>query len=261
MFNTEMQEYIIRRYDQMCDLPELRSYYNESDFLNFGYWDETTQNQKQACENLVEKLLELIPARKGSILDVACGKGATTAYLLKYYQPHMVTGINISEKQLHIARNNAPGCTFLNMNATDLKFQDNSFDNIICVEAAFHFDTRTKFFEEAHRILKSRGCLVLSDFIMTFEGEKKRKSQTVKNFISNLEEYKDLLYQAGFKNAKLIDATEPCWKRHYWHAVCYFHKIFLSQKIDRAQMEAYLEGTYRRVPDIRYYVLVRACKS
>ena len=37
-----------------------------------------------------------------------CGLGGTTRYLLKYYKPANVTGINIGEKQLQICRKNAP---------------------------------------------------------------------------------------------------------------------------------------------------------
>jgi MPBQ/MSBQ methyltransferase len=90
----------------------------------------------------MEKLLAFLPKKEGTILDVACGKGATTRYLLRYFKSENVTGINISEKQLARCRENAPGCTFLLMSATELKFADESFDNISCVEAAFHFVTR-----------------------------------------------------------------------------------------------------------------------
>ena len=62
-------------------------------------------------------------------------------------------------------RENAPGCTFPLMSTTDLKFPDNSFDNISCVEAAFHFVTREKFLKEAFRMLKPRGQIVLPDVL------------------------------------------------------------------------------------------------
>lgn len=37
--------------------------------------------------------MAFVPEKNGTILDVACGKGATTRYLLKYYTPENVTGI------------------------------------------------------------------------------------------------------------------------------------------------------------------------
>ena len=70
---------------------------------------------------------------------------ATTRYLLKYYKPEKVAGINISEKQLGICKQNVSGCRFYLMDATKLDFKNNSFDNVICVESAFHFNTRKSF--------------------------------------------------------------------------------------------------------------------
>ncbi len=117
MNEARMHEYIISRYDDINSSPELPNFFGQTEYLNFGYWNKDTTDQKQACENLMEQLLSYIPEKSGTILDVACGKGATTAYLLKYYQPQNITGINISESQMRIAEANAPGCTFLKMNA------------------------------------------------------------------------------------------------------------------------------------------------
>ena len=39
------------------------------------------------------------------------------------------------------------------MSATDLQFPDNTFDTILCVEAAFHFNTREQFVQ-----LKPTAC-------------------------------------------------------------------------------------------------------
>lgn len=82
-------------YDRRMFGPKLIA----NDFSNWGYWTQSTRNHKEACENLMERLLTFIPRKEGKILDVACGKGATTRHLLKYYRYQDVTGINISEKQ------------------------------------------------------------------------------------------------------------------------------------------------------------------
>jgi MPBQ/MSBQ methyltransferase len=67
------------------------------EFATYAYWTPETNIHHEACENLMEKLLAGIPEKNGNILDVACGKGATTRHLLEYYNPEDVTGINISE--------------------------------------------------------------------------------------------------------------------------------------------------------------------
>jgi ubiquinone/menaquinone biosynthesis C-methylase UbiE len=45
------------------------------------------------------------------------------------------------------------------MDAARLAFADAQFDAVICVEAAFHFDTRAAFLREALRVLKPAGAL------------------------------------------------------------------------------------------------------
>src|SRR5262249_53155244 len=132
---SEFTDRIQDVYDRLLEVGGFSAYFVHDDFWNFGYWNEDTESHLEACENLMEELLAFIPDKKGTILDVACGKGATTRYLLNYYEPGQVTGINISENQLKVCRKNAPGCTFLVMDAATMDFQDHSFDSLICVEA------------------------------------------------------------------------------------------------------------------------------
>ena len=132
-----------RFYDRRMYSERSTRRYEGSGFRNYGYWAPGIRSQVDACEELMEVLLAFIPKKVGAILDVACGMGGTTRHLLNYYDANAVTGINISSKQLRTCRQLAPGCRFLMMSATDMDFPEGSFDNVICVEAAHHFVTRT----------------------------------------------------------------------------------------------------------------------
>lgn len=44
-----------------------------------------------------------------------------------------------------------------------MPFGPAAFDGLISVEAAFHFPSRRRFFEEAHRVLRPGGVLTMSD--------------------------------------------------------------------------------------------------
>jgi ubiquinone/menaquinone biosynthesis C-methylase UbiE len=240
--------------------PIFSEYVGYSDFANFGYWEPGIETPQQACENLMEKLLAFIPKKEGTILDVACCKGATTRHLLNYYSPEAVSGIDISGQRLETARANAPGCKFLRMSATDLEFEENSFDNIICVEAAFHFKTREKFIREAIRVLKPGGRLVLTDILLSSWAEGESPLRFEENVVKNLEDYKQLFCRAGFTSVRVIDATTQCWKGFYRHFLACVEKQFLHGRMSLAQYKQHRGSIFWGIRIVNFYVLASARK-
>lgn len=208
----DARQRMIRVYDKTMIGRHQRRYYGDSDFFNFGYWGAGATNQAQASAALVDRLLARIPQKSGEILDVACGLGASTRRLLAHYPPQVVTAINISERQLARARENAPGCAFHAMDAAKLDFADARFDAVICVEAAFHFDTRAAFLAEAFRALKPGGTLVLSDILFKpVVARFSDRTQVPKaNLLPSIAAYRDLLEGIGFSDVAIDDETEHC---------------------------------------------------
>ena len=249
-------------YDSQMYSPELLDFYQQSDYVNLGYWDDGVSTPKEACDLLMSKLLDFIPEKQGKILDVACGKGETTRYLTQFYSPNEIVGINISEKQLSDCRKNVPDATFQLMDATSLQFENNSFDAIICVESAFHFNTREKFLKEALRVLKPGGYLVLSDILLTCEGEESFLHRVEnENYIQDLDAYEALCRQVGFESATIVDVTEHCWRKHYRYIVEFAHDKFLNHQFDLDTLQHYMSFYYKQVEAFKYYLLASARKK
>jgi MPBQ/MSBQ methyltransferase len=208
------------QYDSGMYAPLVQEYFGYSGFHNYGYWYPWTSCQREASENLVDVLVESMPNKSGIILDVACGMGASTRRLLRSYAPSNITGINISEKQLTSCRMTAPGCRFLNMDATELRFPDDSVGNILCVEAVFHFNTREKFLREAYRVLKPGGCLALSDVLLASKraAALMARKMPVENFVPDVNQYKELFQRCGFEGIRIATAQAQCWEacKNHW---------------------------------------------
>ena len=249
------------RYDRKMFDRFVDEYYEYSGFHNFGFWTPTTRSQREASENLVDQLLALMPHKGDAVLDVACGLGATTKRLLRHYRPSQVTGINISEKQLAECRSRAPGCTFLAMDATRLDFPDDAFDNVLCVEAVFHFDTRERFLREAFRVLKPGGWLALSDVLLSSRDINALNPYfPPDNYVPDLRSYESLYYRAGFQEVRVLDATGPCWKQFYRHCVRYvLDRVLLSGSGWQALRKTAASLSLWDLA-IRYYLLAAARK-
>jgi|JFJP01.1.fsa_nt_gi ubiquinone/menaquinone biosynthesis C-methylase UbiE len=107
--------------------------------------------------------LEMIPATHNkNILDIGCGVGRGASIIQDCMQ---MVGIDLSDvaiaqsKKLYAGRGN---CQFLQMNALDLDFPDNTFDIVIAIEVVEHVSDAQRMLHEAIRVLKSGGCLLLN---------------------------------------------------------------------------------------------------
>lgn len=145
--------------------------------VHWGYFSSPTADASVAsCMVAAESMTELLckAARVGNglrILDVGCGFGGTIAHLNEHLTGCELVGLNIDERQLALARESViarPGNTvrFVQGDACALPFKDGAFDAVLAVECIFHFPSRRTFFSEARRVLRDRGTLALSDFVV-----------------------------------------------------------------------------------------------
>lgn len=96
---------------------------------------------------------------QGNVLDVACGTGDMAVSLVE--RGCTVTGVDISEEMLAIARQKAPMVTFMIADAEHLPFPDASFDAVTCAFGVRNFVHLEQGLNEILRVLKPGGQLVI----------------------------------------------------------------------------------------------------
>ncbi|MBU2563312.1 MAG: class I SAM-dependent methyltransferase [Candidatus Omnitrophica bacterium] len=96
------------------------------------------------------------------VLEVACGAGQGLGYISRIAK--MVVGGDVDEKILDFARKSYSGnkkIEIQKIDAQDLLFEKESFDVVILYEAIYYLSSPGKFINEALRVLKKQGKLII----------------------------------------------------------------------------------------------------
>ncbi|HUD71261.1 MAG TPA: methyltransferase domain-containing protein [Dongiaceae bacterium] len=238
----------------------LGEYFESTGFWNNGWWEADTLTAAEASTNLMERLLEFLPEKRGAVLDVACGYGATTQCLTRHFPPASIAAVDISDAKLEYGRRNAPGCAFERMDATHLTYPDASFDVVLCVESAFQFESRRRFLAEARRVLRPGGRLLIADILHEPRAEALSRRVHPENYLKDPAAYVTLLASLGYTAAEVIDATEPCWTRSVRDKTRFVGRAYWRGAIDRPIFNRIMTAGLLSLLSTRYYVLASATR-
>jgi erythromycin 3''-O-methyltransferase len=135
-------------------------------WLNLGLWDGPGDEAEaeEAVRRLVRTVAEPLP-RGGVIVDVGNGLGAQDPVVAEVARPRRLVAVNITEFQLRAGRGRLEEASADPVvgDATHLPLGEGRADGVISIEAAFHFASRRRFFDEARRVLRPGGVLSFSD--------------------------------------------------------------------------------------------------
>jgi len=108
-------------------------------------------------------LLDLPITKESKILDLCCGAGQTTKFLVNYSTN--VTGLDISPLSLEKAKKNVPQAKYIEGCAQKMPLPDQYFD-IVHTSVALHemtTDELEAIFAEVYRVLKPEGIFTFID--------------------------------------------------------------------------------------------------
>jgi SAM-dependent methyltransferase len=146
-------------------------------FLNYAFETDPPQNiplspedePDRACIQLYHHVGSQVNFQKKNVLEVSCGHGGGASYLTRAFQPAHYTGLDLNPKGIAFCKNRhlQPGLNFVQGDAGNLPFPDQSFDTVINVEASHCYPDFPRFLAEVARVLKPGGYFLYADFRFT----------------------------------------------------------------------------------------------
>ena len=149
------------------------------------------------------------------VLDVGCGSGWATRLLSGYASNGQVTGIDISDEMIRVARESSnafPNAEFELASAEHLPFADNEFTHAFSMESLYYYANIPQALAEIHRVLRTGGLFVA---VMDLYWESEATHQWIDTLkvpveLLSVEDYRSLFVDAGFisiRDQRLFDPT------------------------------------------------------
>lgn len=118
----------------------------------------------------LEDIASLLPTG-AAVLDLGCGAGVPVTRWLAD-SGFAVTGVDVSARQLELAKRNVPTAAFIKADMTELAFDSETFDAAVAFHSIIHVP-RTEhpaLLRRIHRWLKPHGIFLTTMTITDYEG-------------------------------------------------------------------------------------------
>lgn len=190
--------------------------------MHFGYWDSSTRTLAAALQRENQILADWASIRgSDSVLDAGCGVGGSAIYLGRNIGCR-VLGITLSESQVRTAERNAARSQVAELVHFELRdfvatgLPDASFDVVWAIESVCHAETKLDFLQEAYRILRPGGRLIVADGFAIKDELSPDEAALMRSWldgwavpsIDTVEQFRSSMRAAGFHVAREQDATE-----------------------------------------------------
>lgn len=157
----------------------LRTRENDDPFMNYGYapLDDSEPDVDLTGFKVLNRFSAYLYHRVASgadlkgkdVLEVGCGLGGGSAFLMQCCGPRSVVGLDFAGRSIARCREryHLPGLTFRQGDAENLPFSAGSFDAVVNVESSHCYPDAPRFFAEVARVLRPGGSFLFTDLRAT----------------------------------------------------------------------------------------------
>ena len=189
---------------------QLRTEFNE--WARAGKGESMERGHRPVGEQAIARMQVESDAR---VLDVGCGSGWATRLLAGSAINGRVTGIDISDEMVRVAREASQSYTNVDFevaSAEQLPFNNNEFTQAFSMESLYYYQNIPRALSEIHRVLRSDGLFVA---VVDLYWENEATHQWIDTLnvpveLLSVDDYRSLFIDAGFTNIRderLLDPT------------------------------------------------------
>ncbi len=189
----------------------------------------------EAMEHTNEIMANAVRLEPGvGVLDLGCGYGSTARYLAANFGCQ-VTGVNISQKELELARSRSREANLDHLLAFEygdfhrLQYADASYDVVWSQEAFLHAADKTAVLSECRRVLKAQGSLIFTDITVardTPDEDRARIYDRVKS--PDMWDFED--YRVALSGLGLTIVWEEDWSRYVGRSYAWVRDRLVEQR-------------------------------
>ena len=188
---------------------QLRTEFNE--WARAGKGESMERGHRPVGEQAIARMRVNPEAR---VLDVGCGSGWATRLLADYAFEGRVTGIDISDEMVQLARESSQSHVNVDYevaSAEKLPFADNEFSHAFSMESLYYYRNILQALKEIHRVLKPGGLFVA---VVDLYWENEATHQWIDTLkvpveLFSIDDYRSLFIDAGFDNVSDERILDP----------------------------------------------------
>lgn len=223
--------------------------------IHVGFFDDEHDSHDSAVENMTRVVADTADVGPGDrVLDAGCGVGGPATWLAAERGAEVV-GVNVTPMHLDRARRLAEergvadDCEFREDDFTELAtVADDAVDVVWGVEAVCYAEDKREFVEQAARVLRDGGRLVVADGFAVERDLSARDRRLMRKWLdgwkvpnlAHLDDFQAHLREFGFADVTARDVREnvlPSSKALYYYSFYGWPLAWLRHLVGRAPRE------------------------